>query len=150
VGLLSWLLRMLILYLIFLLFLVCPSWSGLLCFPCSSFFDLIFCSDESCRIFRLTLSSISFCVLWWSYFYIDQATVYRRFYGLVVFFLFSMFGLVYSCSLLTLFIFWDLLGFSSLFLVLWYSTRGVLSSGIVVCLSNRVGDVFFFMVIALT
>jgi len=57
-------------------------------------------------------------------------------------FLLSMFGLVFSADLLRLFVAWDLLGFTSFFLVIFYRSRASLAGGILTGLTNRVGDVF--------
>jgi len=56
-------------------------------------------------------------------------------------FLRSMFGLVFSADLLSLFVAWDLLGFTSFFLVIFYRSRASLAGGILTGLTNRVGDV---------
>lgn len=96
--------------------------------------------DSSSYIFMITLLQISFSVLVWSYYYIDSTVTYRTFVSLVLFFLFSICGLVVSADLLSLFVFWDLLGFSSLFLVFYYRTRGRISAGLLTGLTNRIGD----------
>lgn len=51
-----------------------------------------------------------------------------------------MFGLVFSSNLLSLLVFWDLLGFTSFFLVVYYRSRGSLTGGMLTGLTNRVGD----------
>lgn len=66
---------------------------------------------------------------------------YRRFFGLVLVFLGSIFILVFSADLLALFVAWDLLGFSSFFLVVFFRSRSSLSGGFLTCLTNRLGDV---------
>ena len=53
-----------------------------------------------------------------------------------------MFILVFSADLLRLFVAWDLLGFSSFFLIIFYRSRASLGGGILTGLRNRVGDVF--------
>jgi len=54
---------------------------------------------------------------------------------------------VLAADLLTLLVAWDLLGFSSLFLVFFYRSRTSVSGGILTGLSNRVGDVFFLCLV---
>jgi len=103
---------------------------------------LVFISDSSSYIFIVTLCSISGSVLFWSYFYIDSESSYRRFCCLVLLFLVSIFTLVFSADLLSLFVAWDLLGFTSLFLVIFYGSRASISGGLVTGLTNRLGDVF--------
>lgn len=61
--------------------------------------------DKSSSVFRLTLFLISISVLLWAYYYMDSEVHYRLFVSLVLCFLFAMFGLVLSGSLLTSFVF---------------------------------------------
>jgi len=60
-----------------------------------------------------------------------------------------MFGLVFSADLLSLFVAWDLLGFTSFFLVIFYRSRASLAGGILTGLTNRVGDVFLLFLFGL-
>jgi len=69
--------------------------------------------------------------------------LYRQFLGLVLCFLISIFGLVLASDLISLLVSWDLLGFTSFFLVIYYRTRTSITGGILTCLSNRFGDVLF-------
>merc|ERR1719435_735777 len=110
---------------------------------------LVLASDPSSFIFVLTLSSISISVLTRSYYYIDSELVFRRFTSLLLMFLRSMFGLVFSADLLSLFVAWDLLGFTSFFLVIFYRSRASLAGGILTGLTNRVGDVFLLFLFGL-
>jgi len=81
-------------------------------------------------------------VLLWSYFYLDVELSFRTFCALVISFLISISGLVFSGSIVTAFVFWDLLGFTSFFLVVFPRSRASLSGGVLTALSNRCGDVF--------
>ena len=103
---------------------------------------LVLMADSSSYIFLLTLTSISVTVLTWSYFYIDSDSVYRRFLMLIFLFLGSIFILVFSADLLCLFVAWDLLGFTSFFLVIINRSRSSLGGGLLTGLTNRLGDVF--------
>jgi len=76
--------------------------------------------------------------------------VFRRFMILVFAFLFSMFLLVFSQNLLLLFVAWDLLGFSSLFLVFFYRSPPSLSGGMLTGVTNRFGDVILLLFFALS
>ena len=69
--------------------------------------------------------------------------------SLLLLFLISMFGLVFSADLLRLFVAWDLLGFTSFFLVIFYRSRSALAGGLLTGLSNRVGDVFLLALFGL-
>jgi len=79
----------------------------------------------------------------------DREAKYKQFISLILSFLFSMFLLVFSGDLLTLFVAWDLLGFSSLFLVIFYRSRSSLGGGLLTGITNRVGDVFLLVLFGL-
>lgn len=81
----------------------------------------------------------------WSYFYLDSEPKYKYFCSLIFIFLFSMFLLIFACDLLSLFVAWDLLGFRSFFLVIFYRSRSSLAGGLLTGLSNRLGDVFLYV-----
>ena len=55
-----------------------------------------------------------------------------------------MFGLIFTSDLLSLILFWDLLGFTSFFLVIFYRTRSSMSGAMLTGLTNRIGDCFLF------
>ena len=86
---------------------------------------------------------------------IDGRCKYHRFFTFLSLFGFSMLGLVVSSSLLFLFIFWELVGLCSYFLIGFYFDKKFASdAGIKAFITNRVGDfgflfglmmVFFFM-----
>ena len=110
---------------------------------------LTFSVDRHSLIFMCTLLVISSSVLLWSYYYLDIEISYRKFCCLVLCFLFSMFGLVCCGNLITALVFWDLLGFSSFFLVIFPRRRASLAGGLLTGLSNRIGDVFLLFLFAL-
>jgi len=103
----------------------------------------ILSADSASYAFMLTLFSVSVSVLIWSYYYLGSELVFRRFFVLVLTFLGAMFLLVFSCDLLSLFVAWDLLGFVSFFLVVFFRSRSAIGGGMLTGLTNRVGDVFF-------
>ena len=106
--------------------------------------------DSSSLFFLSTLCMVRCIVILWSYFYMDIEVRYRNFCSLVLFFLASMIGLVISGDLLTLFIFWDLLGFSSFFLVIYYRSKSVVGGGLLTACTNRLGDCFLFCLLGCT
>lgn len=106
--------------------------------------------DAHSFVFLLTLFIISSSVLLWSYYYIDTESSYSKFCGLVLCFLFSIFGLVLGGSLLTSLVFWDLLGFSSFFLVIYPRSRASLAGGLLTGLTNRLGDIFLLFLFAVS
>jgi len=110
---------------------------------------LSFAADSSSLFFFCTLGLIAFCVLIWSYYYLSDTKQFQQFFWLVFLFLGSMHSMIFSTNLLTLFISWDLLGFSSFFLVIYYSTRHSISSGLLTSFLNRLGDCLFFVLFGL-
>merc|ERR1712087_270728 len=83
--------------------------------------SLVLRYDSSSYLFLFTLLFISVGVLTWSYYYMDSEVMYRRFASLIFLFLCSIFLLVFSADLLSLFVAWDLLGFTSFFLSHFFS-----------------------------
>ena len=57
-----------------------------------------------------------------------------------------MFLLIFASRLVTFFVGWDLLGFTSFFLVSYYGYPRRHYASLLTALSNRIGDVFFFLV----
>lgn len=110
---------------------------------------LVLTTDSSSFIFLFTLLSVSVSVLTWSYYYMDSDLAYRRFCILILFFLGSIFTLVFSADLLSLFVAWDLLGFTSFFLVIFFRSRASLAGGLLTGLTNRVGDVLLLALFGL-
>jgi len=110
---------------------------------------LVLTTDSSSLIFLFTLLSISVSVLTWSYYYMDCDLAYRRFSSLILLFLGSMYILVFSADLLSLFVAWDLLGFTSFFLVIFFRSRASIAGGLLTGLTNRIGDVFLLALFGL-
>jgi len=108
-------------------------------------FDVIF--DSCSLIFCYTLVSISFSVLLWSYFYLGSELVFKRWFSIILCFLFSMFLLIFASNLISLFVAWDLLGFRSFFLVIFFRSRSSLAGGMLTCLRNRIGDVLLLVLL---
>jgi len=132
---------MLFLYLLTLLLFFWLQLSGMssVCVGLGKTTSLYF--DSSSLIFLFTLSVISLSVTLWAYYYLDSVASFRSFFGLVLWFLFAIVGLILSGSLHSLLVFWDLLGFSSFFLVLYYRSRASVSGALLTGLTNRFGDV---------
>ena len=140
---------MLLLYTIILFILLLVLQFGILRSTLGVGSCLVLASDPSSYIFILTLSSISISVLTWSYYYIETDLDFRRFTSILLLFLCSIFGLVFSADLLSLLVSWDLLGFSSFFLVIFYRSRASLAGGFLTGLTNRIGDVFLLALFGL-
>merc|ERR1711970_189714 len=100
-----------------------------------------FVVDVRSIIFFSSLSIIRFCVSLWAFYYLDSLLCFRNFYSLVLCFILSMSGLIFAGNLISLLVFWDLLGFTSFYLVLYYRTRASVSGALLTGITNRLGDV---------
>jgi len=98
--------------------------------------------DVRSIVFSFSLCIIRLCVSLWAFYYLDSLLCFRNFYSLVLCFLVSMFGLIFAGNLISLLVFWDLLGFTSFYLVLYYRTRASVSGALLTGVTNRLGDVF--------
>lgn len=96
-------------------------------------------------VFRLVVVLISGCVMFYNGFYMDGEVYYDRFCKLVFLFVLSILFLVIIPSFLGLIVGWDGLGLTSYLLVIYYQDKRSLGSGTLTVLSNRVGDVLFFV-----
>lgn len=136
---------MLILYLFFMIALCVMQFACGVSFVLGLGMVLCLRSDHYSFIFSFTLATISFCVCCWSYYYCDSEVMYRSLICLIFSFVLSIFLFVYSSNLLMLLVAWDLLGFSSLFLVLKYRSRAAVAGGLLTGLTNRLGDCFLLV-----
>nr|AKS04002.1 NADH dehydrogenase subunit 5 [Spadella cephaloptera] len=123
------------------------GYSGVLSVNVSVLGDISIIMDFYSTLFSIILMVISSSVLLWSYSYMESDKNFRRFLTLVFMFLVSMLILIYFPSIVFSIIGWGGLGLSSFFLVTYYSNRKSLSSGMLTGLSNRVGDIFFLLLI---
>jgi len=133
---------MVLLYLLFLINILFLLSTGCIDMGLTVGFVCSFRSDSLAFVFFITLTLISVSVLIWSYYYIDSDREFRRFLTIIIMFLGSMFLLVFSARLLTLFVAWDLLGFISFYLVIFFRTRASFGGGLLTGITNRIGDVF--------
>ena len=140
---------MLIFYFLLIVFLFISRPLLLVSFSITQSCQLVFSLDINSLLFSKILIVISIAVLIWSYYYLGSEPVYIRFFFLILRFLFSIFILIFATSLLSLFIGWDLLGFTSFFLVAFYGNQNSHVAAMLTGLSNRVGDCLFFLLIAL-
>jgi len=112
-------------------------------------FSISFLFDYLSVGFFGCVSLISRVVFFYRNFYIIGRIRSRRFVYLVFLFVFSMFLLVFSGNFILTLIGWDGLGLVSFCLVIYYSNSSRLDSGLITVFSNRVGDVFFFVMFLL-
>src|SRR5512133_3318030 len=78
--------------------------------------------------------------------YMHEDKRFPRFFTYLSLFCFSMLGLVLGGTILHLFIFWELVGLCSYFLIgFWYEKKSASNAAIKAFVTNRVGDVGFII-----
>src|SRR5262249_54103011 len=78
--------------------------------------------------------------------YMAEDPRFHRFFTYLSLFCFAMLGLVISNSLLFLFIFWELVGLCSYFLIgFWFEKKSASNAAIKAFITNRVGDLGFIV-----
>src|SRR5262249_50773523 len=78
--------------------------------------------------------------------YMAAVSRFPRFFTYLSLFCFAMLGLLISNSLLFLFIFWELVGLCSYFLIgFWFEKKSASNAAIKAFITNRVGDLGFIV-----
>lgn len=89
---------------------------------------------------------ITFCIQVYSISYMSADPGRARFFAMLAFFEWSMLNFVYSASLLQSFIFWELVGLASFFLIgFWYHKPSAVAAAKKAFLMTRIGDVGLFI-----
>lgn len=102
--------------------------------------------DNLAVLMLLLVTVISFLVHFYSAGYMAGDTDIRRYFAMLGFFTFSMLGIVLAGNLLILFIFWELVGFSSYLLIgHWNEIPAAADAAKRSFLINRVGDAGFLI-----
>ncbi len=102
--------------------------------------------DGLTAIMLSVVTFISFLVQLYSLGYMHGDKRYGRYYGTLSFFTFSMLGLVLADNLITLFIFFELVGVASYLLIGHYFERpSAQKAAIKAFITTRIGDVGFFI-----
>ena len=90
----------------------------------------------------LIVNLLGFLIVLYSVGYMKRETGLDRYYALVLLFIGSMTGLVMAGNLLQLYIFWELVGICSSFLIaFWYDRPEAVRAGLKAFIVTRVGDV---------
>jgi NADH-quinone oxidoreductase subunit L len=90
----------------------------------------------------LIVSLLGFLIVLYSVGYMKRETGLDRYYALVLLFIGSMTGLVMAGNLLQLYIFWELVGICSSFLIaFWYNRPEAVRAGLKAFIVTRVGDI---------
>lgn len=102
--------------------------------------------DQLSGIMLITVSIITFLVSMFSMEYMKHDVAQNRYFGILGLFVFSMFGIVLSSTLLLTFICWELVGFSSYLLIgFWFQKTEPPKSSIKAFLMNKIGDAGFLL-----
>nr|AOR87142.1 NADH dehydrogenase subunit 5 [Typosyllis sp. patternB] len=105
--------------------------------------------DSKSMLFMFTVSFISFNILIFSKAYMFGEINIIRFTHLVMLFILSMMLLILSPNMMTMMLGWDGLGITSFVLVIYYQSKKSLKSGFITLMTNRIGDCFILISIAL-
>nr|AND96244.1 NADH deshydrogenase subunit 5 [Scaptodera rhadamistus] len=105
--------------------------------------------DWMSLIFMSFVLFISSMVIYYSYEYMSGDMYLNRFILLVCMFVLSMMLLIISPNLISILLGWDGLGLVSYCLVIYYQNIKSYNAGMITALSNRIGDVFLLLSIAL-
>ena len=105
-----------------------------------------FLVDNITIIMLLVVALISSCTHIFSIKYLDGDIRYSRYYAYLGLFTFSMNGIVLANNLVSMYIFWELVGVSSYLLIgHWFEKESAANAAKKAFLTNRVGDIGFFI-----
>ncbi len=102
--------------------------------------------DPLTAIMLLVVMTVGTSVLIYSVGYMKDDPRYSRFFAYLSLFMFSMLGLVVANNFFMIFIFWELVGVSSYFLIgFWFEKKSAADAGKKAFITNRVGDFGFII-----
>ncbi len=108
--------------------------------------SLGFLFDEHTALLLFVVSFVGFWIHLFSIGYMDDDKAKARFFGGLSIFMFSMLGIVFADNLIMMFIFWELVGFSSYMLIVHYcDTEEAAAASKKAFIVNRVGDLGFLI-----
>ena len=110
-----------------------------------------FLIDGSARLLLFVVSFVGFLIHVFSLGYMNDDGAKARYFGGLSIFMFSMLGITLADNLIMIFVFWELVGFSSYLLIAHYfSTTEAAEASKKAFIVNRVGDFGFLIGIILT
>ncbi|MDG1137905.1 MAG: NADH-quinone oxidoreductase subunit L [Opitutales bacterium] len=110
-----------------------------------------FLIDGAARLLLFVVSFIGFLIHIFSLGYMHNDDAKARYFGGLSIFMFSMLGITLADNLIMIFVFWELVGFSSYLLIAHYfSTDEAAQASKKAFIVNRVGDFGFLIGIVLT
>lgn len=112
-------------------------------------FNLGILVDPLSALMLAVVTFVSLLVQVYSVGYMHDDKPYGRFFAHLSLFTFSMLGLVLSDNLIQIYIFWELVGLCSYFLIsYWFKKPAAARAGKKAFITNRIGDAGFFIGIA--
>lgn len=109
-----------------------------------------FILDGPSLMFGVVVALVTACVMLYSTGYMSHDPDKARYFAMLSFFAWSMLSFVYAVDLLQAFIFWELVGLASFFLIgFWYEKPEASGAARKAFLMTRVGDVGLFIGILL-
>ncbi len=110
-----------------------------------------FLIDGSARLLLFVVSFVGFLIHVFSLGYMADDDAKARYFGGLSIFMFSMLGITLADNLIMIFVFWELVGFSSYLLIAhYYSTEDAAQASKKAFIVNRIGDFGFLIGIVLT
>lgn len=111
-------------------------------------FDLLL--NNQTFLLYFIVQFIAFWVQLFSIKYMQNDSGFSRYFAFINLFVFSMLGIVVSGNLLLIYMFWELVGLSSYFLIgFWYQKPAASNAAKKAFLVNRIGDIGFLIGILL-
>ena len=102
--------------------------------------------DNMAAVMLLMVTGVAFLIHVFSTYYMKGEARLGRFFTVMSLFTSAMLGLVLSDNLLSVFIFWELMGFCSYSLIgFYYEQEGAGEASLKAFMTTRVGDVFFLL-----
>ncbi|MCB9892195.1 MAG: NADH-quinone oxidoreductase subunit L [Planctomycetes bacterium] len=102
--------------------------------------------DGKTLIMGAVVALVTSCIQIYSLSYMAHDASKARFFAFLAFFEWSMLSLVYAANLLQLFIFWELVGLASFFLIgFWYEKPSAVRAAKKAFMMTRIGDVGLFI-----
>ncbi|MCB9231718.1 MAG: NADH-quinone oxidoreductase subunit L [Bacteroidia bacterium] len=102
--------------------------------------------DRTAALMHFLVNLITLLVHIFSQEYMKGDPRLDKYWAYLGLFSFSMLGIVLSSGLLTMFIFWELVGFSSYLLIgFWHQKKGPAAASMKAFIVNRIGDVGFLI-----
>jgi len=105
--------------------------------------------DPLAAMMLFVVTFVGTLIIIYSVGYMHEDPRYPKFFAYLSLFMFSMLGLVISPTLVQIYVFWELVGLCSYFLIgFWFEKKSASDAGRKAFITNRIGDIGFFLGIA--